>query len=58
MKRGRKALRDRSVIKTKLVKLRVTQAEHDQVKRLADQRGMTVADMIRSFLFEKGNNEM
>jgi len=58
MKRGRKALRDRAAIKTKLVKLRVTQAEHDQVKRLADQRGMTVADMIRSFLFEKGHNEM
>jgi hypothetical protein len=54
MKRGRKALKDRAAIKTKLVKLRVTQAEHDQVARMAAQRGMTVTDMVRSFLFKDG----
>lgn len=57
MKRGRKELKDRSAVKTKLVKLRVTQSEHDQVKRMADQRGMTVTDMVRSFLFQEGGNE-
>ena len=57
MKRGRKALKDRAAIKTKLVKLRVTQAEHDQVARMAAQRGMTVTDMIREFLFQDGVNE-
>lgn len=57
MKRGRKALKDRAAIKTKLVKLRVTQAEHDQVARMAEQRGMTVTDMVRSFLFKDGVNE-
>lgn len=54
MKRGRKALKDRAAIKTKLVKLRVTQAEHDQVAAMAAQRGMTVTDMVRSFLFKDG----
>lgn len=54
MKRGRKALKDRAAIKTKLVKLRVTQAEHDQVARMAAQRGMTMTDMVRSFLFKDG----
>ncbi len=57
MKRGRKELKDRSAVKTKLVKLRVTQSEHDQVKRMADQRGMTVTDMVRAFLFQEGGNE-
>ncbi len=57
MKRGRKALKDRAAIKTKLVKLRVTQAEHDQVAAMAAQRGMTVTDMVRSFLFKDGEDE-
>jgi len=39
------------------IKLRVTKAERDQVKRLADQRGVTMTEMIRSFIFEKGSNE-
>lgn len=57
MKRGRKELKDRAAVKTKLVKLRVTHAEREQVKRMAEQRGMTVTDMIRSFLFQEGGNE-
>ena len=50
-------MKDRAAIKTKLVKLRVTQAEHDQVAAMAAQRGMTVTDMVRSFLFKDGEDE-
>jgi len=57
MKRGRKELKDRAAVKTKWVKVRVTHAEREQVKALADQRGMTVTDMIREFLFQDGVNE-
>jgi len=39
------------------IKMRVTHAERESIRRLADQRGMTVSDMIRSFLFKDGENE-
>ena len=57
MKRGRKALKDRAAVKTKWIKVRVTYAEREHVKVLADQRGMTVTDMIREFLFKEGGSE-
>ena len=44
-------------VKVKLVKVRVTHAEREQVKRMAEQRGMTVTDMVRAFLFQEGGNE-
>ncbi len=44
-------------VKSKLVKVRVSPGEHDQVKALADQRDMTMSDMIREFLFQDGVNE-
>ena len=50
-------MKDRSAVKTKWVKVRVTHAEREQVKRMAEQRGMTVTDMVRAFLFQEGGNE-
>lgn len=39
------------VLKDKLIKLRVTAAEHDAFKRLAEQRGMTISDLVRMAVF-------
>ena len=47
----------RDQVKLKLVKVRVSPGEHDRVKAMAAQRGVTMSDMIREFLFQDGANE-
>jgi len=44
-------------VKSKLVKIRVSPGEHDQVKGMAERRGLSMSDMIREFLFQDGDNE-
>ena len=39
------------------IKMRVTHAERENIKCLADQRGITMSEMIRDFLFQDGVNE-
>lgn len=56
-KREFKPRKPRDQVKSKLVKVRVSPGEHDQVQRMADQRGVTMSDMIREFLFQDGVNE-
>lgn len=57
MKRGPK-VKSVDVVKTKLIKLRVTAAEHEAFFQAAAARGMTVADLIRSSVFpQNGTNE-
>lgn len=57
MKRGPK-VKEKAITKTKLIKLRVTAAEHDIISNLAAARGVTISDMIRMAVFPKdGVNE-
>ena len=39
------------------IKMRVTHAERESIKRLADQRGITMSDMIREYLFKDGSGD-
>jgi len=46
----------RELVKTEVVKFRVSPGEHDQVQRMADHRGMSMSDMIRDCLFKDGEH--
>ena len=43
--------------KTRWVRVRVSPGERDKIRTLADQRGVTMSEMIRSFLFQEGDSE-
>lgn len=51
-------MKEKAMTKTKLIKLRVTAAEHEIISKMAAARGVTISDMIRMAVFPKdGVNE-
>lgn len=44
--------------KTVWVRVRVSELERETFGRMAEDRGVTMSEMIRSFMFQKGHNEM
>ncbi len=44
-------------VKSIWIRVRVSPGERDKIRALADQRGVSMSEMIRDFLFQDGVNE-
>ncbi len=44
-------------VKSIWIRVRVSPGERDKIRALADQRGVSMSEMIRDFLFQEGANE-